>query len=152
MLDIICSTTCQIVPIKSGLHLAGGATPNEDNAYANIAKIFQSDIKIEEEILKKYKEIEIGKRAQLSSSVDLISNYSIGSSQTLKNVKIAETYISAEDGLYYVLAYLDRMETALIYEREIERNNQIIQEYYQHQFPNHKVRVALDYQRIPSVA
>ncbi|RLC48786.1 MAG: hypothetical protein DRH57_01625 [Candidatus Cloacimonadota bacterium] len=103
----------------------------ENNAYANISKIFQSDVKVKEEIIEQYKETGIGKDSELSSSVDLISNYSIGSSQSLKNVKIAETYFNAKDGLYYVLAYLDRMETALIYKKEIVKNNQIIQKYYQ---------------------
>jgi hypothetical protein len=102
----------------------------EDNAYANIAKIFQADIKAEERLSQKYKETGIGKETQISSEEEVKNIYNIKSSQTLKNIKIAETYFNPEEGNYYVLAYLDRMETASIYEQEIELNNEKIAGYY----------------------
>jgi hypothetical protein len=102
----------------------------ENNALGSISKVFQSKIKVDQTVIENYLEQEKNGNISTSGSSQLINNTNVGSKQNLKNIKIDKTYFSAKEGLYYVLAYLDRKETAAIYRKEISENDLKIDEYH----------------------
>lgn len=102
----------------------------EQNAYANIAKIFQVDIQTEQRLSERYEERISEADIYSSSETQLENIYNITTNQTLKNIKVGESFFDARTGTYYVLAYLDRLDTAALYEEDIKRNNSEITEIY----------------------
>lgn len=103
----------------------------EQNAYTDMAKIFQVDVRAEQRLSQRYQEI-IAKGDVDSFSEEQIENISnITTNQTLKNIKIGESFFDSRTGTYYVLAYLDRLDTAALYEEDIRRNNAQITEFYE---------------------
>ncbi|MEJ2055583.1 MAG: LPP20 family lipoprotein, partial [Calditrichaceae bacterium] len=95
----------------------------EKNAVGNIAKVFQSVINVDQTLIENYLEVEQNNQNSASFSSQMLSRTSVTSQQDLKNIKIDEVYFSSNDGLYYVLAYLDRAETAQLYEQDIRNND-----------------------------
>lgn len=103
----------------------------EQNAYANIAKIFQVDVYAKQVLSQTYQERISEGDIEFSSDEQLENIYNFTTNQTLKNVKIGESFFDAHTGIHYVLAYLDRLDTATLYEEEIKRNNAQIAEFYE---------------------
>lgn len=101
-------------------------TAAEDNARGNIAKIFQSDIKLDQTLVEDFKENE----KEFSKSMNMLTQTNIKSNQSLKNIKIGESWFNSNEGRYYVLAYLNRQETAMIYTEEMDQNSLTAQEAY----------------------
>lgn len=100
----------------------------EKDAYANISKIIQTKITSNESLEQEYVE-ETGKEIQTREQLNQYTN--LQTNQTLKNIKIAKTYYDQNEANYYALAYLNRTETANIYENEISDKSIEINNYYQ---------------------
>jgi len=112
--------------------IGSGATREaaKNNAIGNVSTVFQSKVDVERRLIEKYKEIGDEKETELTQSIKMLTSTDVRSTQELKNIKIAESYYDKKEGIYYVLAYLDRSETSLIYRAEIEENNDAILKYY----------------------
>jgi hypothetical protein len=102
----------------------------ENNAIGSISKVFQSKVKVDQTVIENYLEQEKNGNISTSGSSRLINNTNVGSKQDLKNINIDKSYFSPNEGLYYVLAYLNRKETAAIYRKEIANNDLKIEEYH----------------------
>ncbi len=103
----------------------------EKNAVAQIAKIFKTDIRVDETLIESVLESTKGKKSELSTSSEIYNRTRIKSDQQLKNVKIDQVYFSEKDGMYYALAYLDRVETSALYEQDFKENDRLMLEYFQ---------------------
>lgn len=104
----------------------------EKDAYTNISKIIQTKISSNETMQQEFLE-ESEKDLQSREKFTQLTN--IQTEQTLKNIKIAKTYFDPKQAIHYSLAYLDRAETSMIYEKEIADNNAKINKFY-HQYQN----------------
>ncbi|HHE39978.1 MAG TPA: hypothetical protein ENL10_00555 [Candidatus Cloacimonetes bacterium] len=102
----------------------------EKDAYSNLSKIFQADIKSDETLTQKFEETTVGDKTSLTAEEKMRNLTQIQSEQTLKNVKIGDSYFDPNSGEYYVIAYLNRSETEDIYHSEIMQNTQKIDQYY----------------------
>ncbi len=102
----------------------------EKDAYSNLSKIFQADIKSDETLTQKFEETTVGDKTSLTAEEKMRNLTQIQSEQTLKNVKIGDSYFDPNSGEYYVIAYLKRSETEDIYHSEIMQNTQKIDQYY----------------------
>jgi len=101
----------------------------EDNAFGNISKVFQAEVNVDETYIQKYLEIEKQGKHELSVSSQMLEKSGVKSNQNLRNIKVKEAFFAENEGLYYVLAVMDRMETADLYEQDIEDNNSRISEF-----------------------
>jgi len=72
----------------------------------------------------------VGDKTSLTAEEKMRNLTQIQSEQTLKNVKIGDSYFDPNSGEYYVIAYLNRSETEDIYHSEIMQNTQKIDQYY----------------------
>lgn len=98
----------------------------ENVAIGNIAKIFQAKVDVDETLLENYLESD----DQTRFSTQMLNKTRVTSNQKLKNITIARSFFYEKEGLYYVLAYLDRMETEELYRQDIESNNHQAEQYY----------------------
>ncbi len=103
----------------------------ENDAFASLAKIFSVEIKVNQSTINRYLEEDVEGQNKSTFSSLLAGRTSARSNQKIKNVKIARTFFSDKEGVYYVLAVLDRAETAALYKDEIRRNGDKIDTYYQ---------------------
>jgi hypothetical protein len=113
--------------------VGSGDTRNaaEKDAVGQISKVFQSVINVDETLIENYLETRDNSSSDFSFSSQMLNRTSVGSQQELKNIKIDQVHFSSADGLYYVLAYLDRSETAVLYKQDILQNEQNISEYFE---------------------
>ena len=102
-------------------------TAAEDNARGNLAKIFQADIRVDQTMMRNILEND----TELKESMQMLTNTNVQSNQTLKNIKMGDAWFSPNEGRYYVIAYLDRFETARIYSEEMDKNEMIARNAYQ---------------------
>ncbi len=117
----------------------------ENDAFASLAKIFSVQIKVNQSTINRYLEEDVDGQNKSTFSSLLSGRTSARSNQKLKNIKIARTYFSEKEGVYYVLAAMDRSETAALYKDEIRRNNEKIDTYYQRYEENSKKLQKLNY-------
>ncbi len=110
-------------------------TAAEDNARGNLAKIFQSDIKVDHTMMQNIMETD----TELKESMQMLTNTNVKSNQTLKNIKIGDAWFSPGEGRYYVIAYLDRFETARIYTEEMDKNEALAQNAYKNAVSEEKL-------------
>lgn len=109
----------------------------EKDAVGNIAKVFQSAITVDQTVVENYLEVEENSQSSASFSSQMLNRTSVTSQQDLKNIKIDKIHFSSKDGLYYVLAYLNRAETALLYEQDIKNNDGKIVKYFSNYKSSH---------------
>ncbi len=102
----------------------------EKNAMAEIAKVFQSHIQVDETLVQSALEHTKGKSGTLSTSSQLFNTTQITSNLELKNVEIKRVFFDEKEGTYYALALLNRAQTAALYRKDFEENNQLLQKYY----------------------
>ncbi len=98
----------------------------ENNAIGSISKVFQSNVFVDETVLQNYYENKQG----VTATAEIINKTNVKSSQALKNITIDKSYFSSAEGLYYVLAYLNRLDTEELYQQEIEENYELVKDYY----------------------
>ncbi|MCB5272360.1 MAG: hypothetical protein LHW56_11025 [Candidatus Cloacimonetes bacterium] len=93
----------------------------EDNARANLAKIFSSRIHSESGFEQRYQELISKSEANFSAELDQSARVKVMSSQTLSNIHIGKSWTD-DLGQVYAAAYLNRSLTAELYRRNIEDN------------------------------
>ncbi len=94
----------------------------ENNASGNLAKIFKSEITVDQITRERYSaftKMSGSMQEELQTDMDQIVKVLAG--ETLFNVKFSNSYTD-DMGRVHVLAYLDRRETAGIYEEKINAN------------------------------
>ncbi len=106
----------------------------EKNAIAQIARVFQTKIQVDQTLIETINESLKKNKATLSSESTIQNTIRLQSNIELKNVKINQTYFSEKEGLYYVLATLNRPETAALLKQDFEENNQLIKKYFEDAF------------------
>ena len=100
----------------------------EKNAVANLSLVFESSIKVENELVQNYKELISDNTSEYNKQSEFSNNISISSTQTLYNIQYAENYTD-HLGHVYVLAFIDRSETAEIYIKKIRSNDERVTYY-----------------------
>jgi hypothetical protein len=98
-------------------------------AAANLAKIFRSDIRVEERVEERYFEL-IGEKNSYQEKTKFERDVNIGSGISLVNVNYGEIYRD-KTGRYYTPAYINRKKTAAIYLTRLKENDQRIREFIQ---------------------
>ncbi len=91
------------------------------NAIANISKIFESNIKVD----NIFNENTTQTNSETSRIINMSVNVRVASEGKLSNINIGEFWNG--NGRYYVIAYLNKKETAKIYQNKIENNNEKIE-------------------------
>lgn len=97
----------------------------EDNARANLAKIFQTKVSSSSGYEERYQELVDSENSSFSNQTEQSATVKVLSSQTLSNVKIGPSWTD-DLGRVYALAYLHRSSTAEIQRRMIEDNSKQI--------------------------
>lgn len=101
----------------------------KQDGQASLARIFRTAIVVDSTVSTRYEDLSDGKTI-LESSVETTANESITqlSDETLINVHFAESWTS-DMGIVYVVAYIDRMETANIYRQRITQDGMKVDEF-----------------------
>lgn len=106
-------------------------TDAENNAAANLAKIFRSEISASTSYQERYREIVSPKKTDTSTETKTQKNVQVKTSQNLLNVEIGQTWTEPKTFRVYAVAYIHRLKTADILEQQIEENSQRIRNYLQ---------------------
>ncbi len=104
-----------------------GDTPDQaaKAATAALAQIFEADVRAEESLVERYRELMAAGKSDLSATSDLQRSVTIRSGITLHNLRMTDPTADGT-GRYVVHAYLDRQETARLYLQKISVNNERI--------------------------
>jgi hypothetical protein len=94
----------------------------ESVAAGNLAKIFRTDIVVDERLTERYYEL-IGERNSYQEQTQLNRNVDMYTAMTLQNVQYPERYTDPQTGRVYALAALNRGETADIYVTRLKEND-----------------------------
>lgn len=110
--------------------MAVGSAPTREGArkkaQGNLAQIFVADVNVEEEYINEFEEITSSEEGtSTEEQTNLITRSEISSDQQLRNMQIKEVY-EADNGIFYALAVMDRMETSQLYTEEINRKREAI--------------------------
>jgi len=105
----------------SAVGVGSNRSQAEDNARANLARIFESRISSESGYEERYQELVSGSDASFSNLTDQSARVQVLSSLTLSNVQIGASWTD-DLGQVYALAYLHRSSTAELYHAKIEDN------------------------------
>jgi len=95
----------------------------ESDATGKMAKIFESKINATSAYSERYQELITDVSTESSSDTSFENAVLVESNQTLFNLQFGESFAD-DTGRVFVIAYLNRMETAEIYEGKIEANNE----------------------------
>ncbi|MDA3957883.1 LPP20 family lipoprotein [Oceanispirochaeta sp.] len=95
---------------------------SKQNGQASLARIFKTTIQVDSTVSTRYKDLSDGKTI-LESQMETTADESITqlSDETLINVHFGESWTN-DEGRVYVVAYIDRMETANIYRQRIDND------------------------------
>ncbi|RLD15716.1 hypothetical protein DRI50_03585 [candidate division KSB1 bacterium] len=102
----------------------------EKNAVSEIAKVFQSNIQVDETLIESALEHTKGNRTELTTNSQMYNQTQITSNLELKNIKVERVFFSEKEGMYYALAVLNRAETAQLYRKDFNENDQLLQKYF----------------------
>lgn len=94
----------------------------EKAAASELAKVFESKIRVEDTLIERYTELMNDKGGSMSAQTDGSRQTTISSAQTLYNLKYTEPTVDSR-GLVTVVAYMDRRETAVVYLDKIGANS-----------------------------
>jgi hypothetical protein len=110
--------------------VSSGDTPEaaKDRAISEVAMVIQADINLQQQLIEQY--LETGVNFDMERKTEFNRQIEITTRQNLKNVNIGKTWLSDQDGRYYAVAYLDRMETSEIYQNELAGLDSEIKIYY----------------------
>ena len=97
----------------------------EDNAYSVLANIFGMNISVDTKANEKYIETSLG----VEEIRSLDNSTKIEAKHNLINVKIDSRYYDTKKNKYYVIAVLNKKETALLLNKKIKNNIKIIDSY-----------------------
>ncbi|HAS83143.1 MAG TPA: hypothetical protein DCS43_10840, partial [Verrucomicrobia bacterium] len=102
----------------------------ETVAAGNLARIFRTDIVVDERLTERYYEL-IGKQNVYQEQSQLDRNISVYTAMSLQNVQYPERYTDKKTGRVYALATLNRAETAAIYVNRLKENDAMIVRFVQ---------------------
>ncbi len=114
----------------SAVGSSGSRAEAENNAAANLAKIFRSEISSSTSYQERYNELMSETKDEASTETQSQKNVQVKSSQNLLNIETGKSWTD-KLGQVYALAYINRFKTADIYEEKIEENSKQIQHYLQ---------------------
>jgi hypothetical protein len=97
----------------------------ESNAAAALSRIFQTDVQVDSVAVQRYNEIAKDGGYQTESERDITETVNLQSQQTLINVQYGDVYIN-DTGRYYIIAYINRSQTAQIYHEKINKNSEAV--------------------------
>ncbi len=115
------------------LTAVGSGSSREDakrDALASLSNIFSVDVSFDRRIIEAYTESRKGKDIDVDHSINLLTNSALKSENRLINARDGETYFDDKTGTFYVLVFINRTETEPLYLDEIEKNDEITEEYY----------------------
>ena len=90
-------------------------------AVGNLAKVFRSDVSVDETLRERYVEL-MGKQNSYQERTEFDRNVRVQSGLSLVNVQYADSYTD-ETGRVYVLAFINRAQTAKIYATRLDEND-----------------------------
>ena len=90
-------------------------------AVGNLAKVFRSDVKVDETLRERYVEL-MGKKNSYQEQSQFDRNVQVQSGLSLVNVQYADSYTD-DTGRVYALAFINRAGTAKIYATRLIQNN-----------------------------
>lgn len=96
-------------------------------AIGNLAKMFRSEIKVEEHLHERCVEL-MGDKSSYQEKTQFNRDVNVSSGISLINVKYADSYMD-NLGRIYSLAYINRYQTAKIYVSRLEKNDARIVSY-----------------------
>jgi len=102
----------------------------QKKAIAGIARSIEVDIKSQQQLTEQYFETGTGQEMKLKKFSTFSRQLNLVTEQSLKNVTIGKTWFSKEDGRYQALAYMDRSETADIYNQELMKIDGEVSTYF----------------------
>lgn len=97
----------------------------EKNASAKLSLIFESNINVNQTLNEHYSEFSDDETSSLTYDAQTTKRTNIESNQKLLNIKYGKHGVD-ENGSNYVVAFINRSETASIYDEKIENNNSSI--------------------------
>jgi hypothetical protein len=93
----------------------------EQQAMAGLSQIFEAEIEVDSRTRERYSEIMTAQGTLSESEVELAQTTNIRSDQTLLNVQFGEAAVD-DVGRVHVIAYIQRLPTARVYQDLIETN------------------------------
>jgi hypothetical protein len=114
----------------SAVGSSGSRAEAENNAAANLAKIFRSEISTSTSYQERYNELMSETESEASTETQSSKNVQVKANQNLFNIEIGKAWTD-KLGQVYAVAYIDRFKTADIYEEKIDENSRQIQHYLQ---------------------
>lgn len=100
----------------------------QNNAFGNLARIFEADIEASQELRDDYREVQEGgevtesqKNTRMITRSDIQSNQKLLNSEVLEQEEVGDTH--------YALVGMERQETLSIYSEEIESNRSLVADY-----------------------
>jgi hypothetical protein len=107
---------------------ASSAQAAQNNAFGNLARIFEADIQASQDLRDEYREVqESGDVTQSRQETRMITRSDIQSNQKLLNSEVLEQQQVGDT--YYALVGMERQETISIYSEEIKTNRGKIKDY-----------------------
>lgn len=103
----------------------------EKNAIGKLSIIFESKVNIDQTLTENYSEYSDDNSSTLGYKSNLQKRVNLSSNQKLINVKTGK-HFTDKNGSVYVVAYINRLETAFIYEEKIQNNDNSIQSLEMH--------------------
>lgn len=111
----------------------------EKNAIGKLSIIFESKVNVDQSLTENYLEYSDDNVSTLEYKSKTQKRINLSSNQKLMNVKTGKHYTD-ENGKVYVVAFINRLETAFIYEENIQNNDNTILSLEEHSNrSNHKI-------------
>ncbi len=133
----------------SALGEADSRAMAENMAAANLARIFESNVKTDQSYTQRYMELTKDGRTSYEDQSETMKNVNISADQTLINIEFGESYTD-KMGRVHVIVYLNRLKTADIYEERIRDNAQKIN--YFRKLADESFDILLDYAAMSAAA
>lgn len=97
----------------------------ESNAAGSISRIFQTSVQVDSTAIQRYNEIAKDGGYQTESERSITETVNLQSQQTLINVQYGDVFID-DTGRYFIIAYINRAQTAQIYNEKINKNSEAV--------------------------
>jgi hypothetical protein len=105
----------------TGVGTAESREPAEEDARAELARIFQADVSSRVSAYEKYFQVRGGGNAQTTDEVSLANLTTVSTRMVLEGSEVVEVFKQKGTGQYYALAVLDRSKSARILRDRILR-------------------------------
>jgi len=102
----------------------------EQDAAGKLARIFRSDIQTSELTELRYEELTRGSETTTEDYGKVTKNIQLSAEESLVNIQFGESYAD-NSGKVHAVAYLNRYQTAAIYEEMIGTNGKKVNYYYE---------------------